>query len=47
MIAVAVGWAFAGEVVTTRVVLAGGLILAGVGIIFLTQRRTAHGAGRG
>jgi drug/metabolite transporter (DMT)-like permease len=47
MIAVAVGWAFAGEVVTTQVVLAGGLILAGVGIIFLTQRRTAHGAGRG
>jgi drug/metabolite transporter (DMT)-like permease len=30
MIAVAMGWAFAGEVVTPRVVIAGALILAGV-----------------
>ena len=46
MIAVAMGWAFAGEVVTMRVVAAGGLILAGVGIIFLSQGRTTRDAGR-
>jgi drug/metabolite transporter (DMT)-like permease len=47
MIAVAIGWAFAGEVVTPRVAIAGVLILLGVGIIFGTQRRGAQGAGRG
>lgn len=38
MIAVAVGWAFAGEVVTPRVAVAGALILLGVGIIFFTNQ---------
>ena len=38
MIAVAMGWAFAGEVVTPRVAIAGALILLGVGIIFLTNQ---------
>lgn len=41
MIAVAVGWAFAGETVTARVLLAGTLILLGVGIIALTHRRSS------
>ena len=44
MIAVAIGWAFAGEVVTPRVALAGVLILLGVGIIFGTQRRKTRDA---
>ena len=44
MIAVAMGWAFAGELVTPRVAIAGALILLGVGIIFLTQRRKTQGA---
>ena len=44
LIAVAVGWAFAGEDVTWRVVVAGALILTGVGVIALTQRRTTQGA---
>jgi drug/metabolite transporter (DMT)-like permease len=44
MIAVAMGWAFAGEVVTPRVAMAGVLILLGVGIIFGTQRRKTRDA---
>ena len=44
MIAVAIGWAFAGEVVTPRVAIAGVLILLGVGIIFGTQRRKTRDA---
>ena len=38
MIAVAIGWAFAGETVTPRVAIAGALILLGVGIIFFTNQ---------
>ena len=38
MIAVAMGWAFAGELVTPRVAVAGALILLGVGIIFFTNQ---------
>ena len=44
MIAVAMGWAFAGEVVTPRVAMAGVHILLGVGIIFGTQRRKTRDA---
>ena len=40
LIAVAMGWAFAGEAITTRVILAAGLILAGVAAIMLTKNKS-------
>jgi drug/metabolite transporter (DMT)-like permease len=39
LIAVAMGWAFAGEAITARVILAAGLILAGVAVIMLTKNK--------
>ena len=44
LIAVAIGWAFAGEVVTIRVAIAGALILVGVAVIALAQRRRTRDA---
>jgi drug/metabolite transporter (DMT)-like permease len=47
MIAVALGWAFAGEVVTMRVVFAGALILLGVLLLSSrSERRILHRSGR-